>query len=214
MSHPIHVNLFIKGEMRSAAPVRLRVVASVAAGFLAGLFAVLALVLRTVIGGVESSLLEAEVEKERLSQPHKDFLTLKTEMEAAKAGLTQLGFFRTARLEWGTVLGELPRQVPASVQFLELRHFYPPFPQSPPGSPLLAPTNRVETGRVVLNGRTTDSDSVASLLEAFHKPPLDALLVQAKIPPGAFRQEPRRQDNDVEALLFEVDAVCPPRRFE
>lgn len=214
MSHSIHVNLFVKTEMRSAAPVRGRIMALIAAGALAGTFGVFALVLRTLVGSVESDLLRTDVERERLDPQHKQILSLQSRLQTMKAGLSQLGYCRAGRLAWGETLTRLPSHVPGTVQFLELRHFYPPHPQSAPGTPLLAPTNRVETGRLVLNGRTTSSDSVAELLASFRRPPLDTLLSQARIPPGAFRQEPRRPGSTLEALLFEIEVECPPRRFE
>jgi len=214
MSHPIHVNLFLKSEMRSAAPVRFRVMAPVAAFVLAAIVLVLALVLRSSIGEVQSDLSRVQLEIKQLEPRHQDFKALTASWRTANAGLEQLRFFKSARLEWGAVLQALPQHVPASVQFLEFQHSYPPLPQPAPGAQLLASTNRLETGRVVVSGRTTSSDSVALLLAACREPPLNALLEQAKVPPGAFRQEPRRTLPDAEVLLFDLESECPPRRFE
>lgn len=214
MTSSLHVNLFVRAEMRSPAPVRLRVMAPVLAAALAAAFGILALMLRTLLAGTESDQIQTDQQKEGLAPRHQAVLELNARIATATAGLQQIERYRNARLEWSETLQALPAQVPGNLQFLEFTHDYPPQTQSAPGTPLLVPTNRVETGRVRISGRTTDSQSVALLLAAFRSPPLNRLLGEARVPPGAFRQEPRRRDSVPDVLLFDMDAICPPRRFE
>jgi hypothetical protein len=194
--------------------VRARIMVPVAAVFAVGAFGVFALFLRTRLGVLGSEELFANAEKERLGPAHRTYLALRSETEDTQAGLKQLGFFRCARNPWGEVLMALPDRVPASVQFTLLQHSYPPQPSASPLAPLPAPTNRVESGTVLLRGRTSNTEEVGALLEALGRPPFDALFAKAEIPPGAIKQELRREPGEPETLLFDIEIACHPRRFE
>jgi len=214
MSHPIHVNLLLRGEQRSPVPVRARIMVPVAAAFAAGLCLVFAVLLRTRLETLASDELVANLELERQTPSHRSYLDLKAVTEDTQAGLTQLGCFRNARLLWGDVLGALPDHVPDTVQFTLLQHAYPPQPAASPLAPLPAPTNRVEVGTILVRGRMSDTEGVARLLESLGREPFSGLFTKAEIPPGAIKQEGRRNPEDTETMLFDIDIACQPRRFE
>lgn len=214
MSHPIHVNMLLRNEQRSPVPVRARIMVPVGAAFLAALFVVFSLLLRTRLQTLASDELVANLELERQTPSHRSYLDLKAVTEDTQAGLTQLGYLRGARLLWGEVLGALPDRVPDTVQFTLLQHAYPPQPAASPLAPLPAPTNRVEVGGVLVRGRMTDTEGVARLLDALGREPFTPLFTKAEIPPGAIKQEGRLNPDDPETMLFDLDIACQPRRFE
>ncbi len=214
MSRAIHVNLFLKSEQLSAAPVRMRVLAPIAAGFLAGGVLVGAVVVRAMLNMAHSDELALSIEKDRLTGPFEELQGVERLTKSVDAGLRQLGFHRNARITWGRALEVLPNHIPETVQLRDLRFAHPGLPQAMPTTPLPAPTNRVETSRLTLSGRTIDSDSVEAMLQALRSETFAAWFERVDIPPGAFRPEDRRTGSENAALLFELRAVCHPRRFE
>lgn len=214
MSKHLHINLFVRSEMRSPAPVRLRVMAPVLAFAVAAGFGIFAMVIHTVLVGVHSEQLHIDQEKSKAIPRHKNFEEMNARLESLETGLQQLELFLNARLEWGETLLHLADAVPEDLQFQELALSYPKLSQSAPGSNLVMPTNMVERGRFVINGRTSNNESVEVLLNALRVPPLDKLLGLAEVPPNALRHEPSQKDSTLDVSLFEMTADCPPRRFE
>ncbi len=214
MSRVIHVNFLSKAEQRSAAPVRMRVIAPLAAGFLAGAFVVGAVVLRGVLNSTHAAELALSIDEDRLITPFEESEEVERRAKSVEAGLQQLGFYRAARITWGRTLETLPDVIPETAQLRELRLAYPTLPQAMPTTRLPAPTNRVETARMTFSGRTIDSDSVETILQALRSARFEDRFERVEIPPGAFRPEDRRTGSDGAALLFELRAFCHPRRFE
>ncbi len=214
MSRAIHVNLFLKSEQLSPAPVRMRVLAPIAAGFVAGSFLVGAVVARAILNMAHSGELALSIEKERLAGPYEELLRVERRATSVAAGLRQLGYLRDARIPWGRALELLPNHIPETVQLRDLRYAHPALPQAMSTTPLPAPTNRVEESRLTLSGRTADSESVEAMLKALRSETFAPWFERVDIPPGAFRSDDRRTGSGTAALLFELRAVCHPRRFE
>ncbi len=214
MSYPIHVNLLLKSEQRSPAPVRAKVMVPAFALLFFGAFLVWSFYIRSRTEVYASREASVNNEIERKTPAHREYLDLKAATSDTEAGLEQLGYFSNARIAWAEALEALARATPDTVQFTQINHSYPPQPSASPLAPLPAPTNRVEKGTVLLRGRMSHTAGVAELLEELKKEPFTELFSEVEVPPGAVKQEPRLDETAMETMLFDIRIEVDPRRFE
>lgn len=218
MKASLHFNLIKKEEVLSPNPVRLRVMLPVlcvlgviATGVWWGLFAVR-------IHAAEQKLAAVKVSIESLRAQHNEVLGLRTEEKELYASLKQLGFYKNSRLLFGNTLSQIAEHVPPEIQLTELDV---PSPIPPPAADKdkkpVAQTNTFESVTMRLAGRAggaSPTDAINSLLESLRKPAFSNLILQANVPPGAFRQDNVRNPTGRNVLLFEIICRCEARRFE
>lgn len=220
MNASLHLNLLQDDERFSSSPIRLRVMIPLLAVLGVVGLGVWWLLLIARIDNVTHEKTNLETHCAELKPTHDQVLALRAREKETRAAVSQLGFYRTARIRFGDALARLPQHVPASIQFTELRVPTPPL--LPPPDPTakvkpLGPTNLAETVTLRIMGRassSTSSEAVRSLLEALRQPAFTNLIRKAEIPKGAFRQDIARGPAARECVLFEISCDCGERRFE
>ena len=217
MSAPLHLDLLKDDERLNSSPIRLR--------FMMPLIActvTLCLIVWWLLLCVHSHS-QTQLKQEllqtiaTLAPVHASVLATRAQEEEALAVLRQLALYKNSRVLYGDALSRLAGHVPENIQFTELRIPTPPPPPSDPQHPAAAPTNTVEQVSLRIAGRTAgerSSESVDALLATLRTPAFTNLIRSAVIPKGAFRQDIARDPNNREALLFEIQCECTPRRFE
>lgn len=220
MKATLHFNLIKKEELLSPNPIRPRVMLPVLCILCAlavlvwwGLFALRILAAEQKLDSVNTGI-------DSVRAAHKEVLDLRAEERELSASLQQLAFYQNSRLLFGGTLGQIAGQVPSDIQFTEL-YLPPPMPPPMPaparGQKPVAQTNTFENVTLRLAGRAggdSPTDAINSLLNDLRKPAFTNLILQANVPPGAFRQEPSRGPTGRNTLLFEIICRCEPRRFE
>ncbi len=224
MSASLHLDLLTEEEHVSPSPVRPRVMVPMLA-----VLAVLGIAVwwslfafRLHAATLQKAKLEANLAA--LKPAHAEVLRLRTEEKECAAELSQLGFYRNARLRFGETFSQLAEHVPETLQLTEVRVPPPPLAPPPPPAdpkakalPLLGPTNLLETVTVRLAGRAggeRPSESINKLLQALRSAAFTNLIVSAETPKGAFRQDTSQGASSRDTLLFEITCGCVPRRFE
>ena len=216
----LHLNLLQDDERFGSSPVRARVMMPLLAVLAVVGLGVWWLLLIARVGNVTNEKTLLETHCAELKPAHDQVLALRAREKEARAAVGQLGFYRTARIRFGDVLGHLPQHVPASIQFTELR--VPPPPLQPPPDPALkvkplGPTNLTEAVSLRIVGRAssgTSSEAIRSLLDAVRTPAVTDLVRKGAIRKGAFRQDIARGPAARENILFEISCDCGERRFE
>lgn len=132
--------------------------------------------------------------------------------KGAEKFMADLGAWHETGREWNRVLSALAMATPKTIQLVELRMQSeiksppPTAPQSNQKEGETAEKSPCVTTELRLSGRTsspTADGEVANLRDAFKRPPLSNGLLEASIPPGAFRQDPRPQANTADRI-FEI----------
>lgn len=201
----MHINLIYEDEQRSASPVSLTLVLRLLALVVVVLLAVWGVTFYSEYRSLQNDVRAAQDEWMRTEPKYREALALRGAMEGQEKILKEIQGWRDARIAWGAQLEYLQTAVPDVIQLTELRV----------SQTVLTLSNnisaRVFEMRIV--GKTAASRSevnVVQFLEVFKQPPFQTFVETAKLPPGAFRQDPVSKTD----RIFEVVCNYLPRPLE
>ena len=226
MSASLHLDLLTDEEHVSPSPVRLRVMVPMLSVLAVFGIAVWWALYAFRLHGANSQKAKLEANVAGLKSAHAEVVRLRAQEKECVAVLRQLGFYRNARVRFGEAFAQLAEHVPENLQLTEVRVPPPPLQPPPPlveekakakTSPLLGPTNALETVTLRLAGRAggeSPSEAINTLLEALRTPAFTNLILSAETPKGTFRQDTSVGSSNRDTLLFEITCGCVPRRFE
>lgn len=224
----IHLNLLRESEVLSSSPIRLRVMAPVAAMLASAAMLLWWAILygNILIGQSEVKSLQSDIDTR--AKANAEVLEDMKRVNELESECEQLSYYAHGRRTWGETLAKLAEAVPLKVQFTRVEIPAPP-PQNlarPKGSklpPLWGPTSVVERASLVLAGRTTKDTPVISLMETLEGDAFTNELVIVKDPRSpdkspnvrSFRQEATTAAAGAGArmLSFEIEYRAKERRF-
>ena len=217
MKSPLHLNLLKEEERYSSSPIRLRVMLPLLTSL--AVFGVFLWWLLLILGVHGQIQLKADLEQTitSLKSSHAAMLSSRAQEQEYQSITQQLNFYIHSKNRYGEALQRLPEEVPASIQFTELR-MSPPQPAAPSLSQTQqAPTNTFEQVSLRIAGRTggdRPSEGVNRLLAALRSPAFTNVFKSAVIPKGAFRLDTMPRSIKRDTLLFEIICECVPREFK
>lgn len=229
----LHLNLLKDSERLSSSPVRLRIMMPVLA-----LFAFLGMVvwwgmiaMQILMVKSETRALQAEYDAKKASNA--EILKQMGELRNLEKELEQFEYYKAGRKTYGTLLANLADVIPARVQLTSVSvpepppQQLPPVPKPVPGAkaappPPPAPKEAFEPATLRLKGLAPKEAHVISFMEALESPEFERDLRIDRDPRSAapsprvhaFRLDDTGKRDGTRMLIFDVEYVCPERRFE
>lgn len=203
----LRVDLILQSEQRSGSRITLAAVSRVAAIVVPSILAVVLILAFARYRALQSDLQESQATWHDLEPQYKAALVLQKELFQRKVILLEIEGWRTARVEWSSLLRGLQGAVPPSIQFTELR------------SESLIQTVSNQTARVFrlqIRGKTGGPNAQENVTRLRRQMVADAAVTSVvdsvEIPPGAFEQDPTPGASKYDRV-FEVVCRFTPSYF-
>lgn len=234
----LHLNLLKDSEKLSSSPVRLRVMMPVLA-----LFAFLGMIVWWGMIAMQILLVKGETkslqeEYDAKKAANAEILKQMGELRNLEKELEQFEYMKAGRRTYGELLACVADVVPARLQMTSISvpeappQVLPPMPKQPPprpgsgaAAPALPPPAPKETFEPVtlrIKGLAPKETHVIEFMEALESPEFAGMITvdrdpRSRVPSPrvhAFRQADSSRRDGSRMLLFDIEYVCPERRFE
>jgi len=223
----LHLNLLRESERLSSSPVRVRVMLPILALLLCVASAVWWAVLFMQLLLLKGQVNVVQTELNGRKSAHAAILAEMARARDLRAELDQLTAYAKGRRVYGPLLAQLADVMPTRVQLTSLVIPEPrpqdlSNPQNPKLPPLLGPQTTTERISLRLTGRTLKAQPVTTLMETLKGESFGAWLTITNSPVPdqqsprihSFRQEGADAQAKRRFLAFDVEYLCPERRFE
>ena len=229
MTKTCHLNLLMDSERVSSSPVRLRVMLPTAAILVSLSMAIWWLILtgQNILAKSQMSNIREDIERHQ-AENAKAIADAETADELSSQ-LEQLeGYGASCGAKWGETLASLAEVMPLKVQLTKLEIPAPPpqtltFTTIQKGKKrtmkLWGPTNKTESVKLVLSGRTPKDSPVFSLMESIEGDAFTNAVTISKNPRNlspkvrSFRQDAPQRGEATRMLVFELEYTAKERRF-